>query len=315
MIKLSKTTSLVLKILAAILLLAAALKAKQLLTEPLPGSSIWPHRLFLIIQVEFELLLAVWFLSPLFKKAAWLAAASLFSLFSAITLYKALTGAQSCGCFGSVRVNPWLTLLLIDLPAVILLLRFRPAISCPIWPPNPKSLLREFTSPLPPPMHIAAAALLTLLLLAASAPILAIYEPPRVTSVYEVLEPETWLGKELPILNNIDIAPRLKEGVSLIILYHYDCPDCEKAIPQYEQMARDFAANTDFPKIALIEVPPYGPLPVTQSSPCLLGRLDTSKQWFVTTPTVILTTDAVVKNAWQSSTPDLNTLLGSLATD
>jgi hypothetical protein len=42
-----------------------------------------------------------------------------------ITLYKAITGAASCGCFGSVQVNPWITLFAIDLPALLALSIFR----------------------------------------------------------------------------------------------------------------------------------------------------------------------------------------------
>ncbi|MHC4477380.1 MAG: hypothetical protein ACYTEL_17165 [Planctomycetota bacterium] len=44
----------------------------------------------------------------MFKKAAWLAALLCFSLFSFITLSNGLTGAASCGCFGSVHLNPWI---------------------------------------------------------------------------------------------------------------------------------------------------------------------------------------------------------------
>jgi hypothetical protein len=64
-----------------------------------------------------ELALSVWLLSGLFKKGAWLAALVCFSFVSMITHYKAVTGAASCGCFGSVQANPWITLFTIGLPA------------------------------------------------------------------------------------------------------------------------------------------------------------------------------------------------------
>jgi hypothetical protein len=38
-----------------------------------------------------------------------------FPLFSTTTLHKAITGAESRGRFGSVHVNPWITLVAIDL--------------------------------------------------------------------------------------------------------------------------------------------------------------------------------------------------------
>lgn len=59
-----------------------------------------------------------------------------------ITPYKDLTGTASCGCFGTVHVNPWLTLFAIDLPAVIVLGLFRPpSVLASLTP-----LLRSLTS-------------------------------------------------------------------------------------------------------------------------------------------------------------------------
>ena len=116
----------IMKLLGVLLIIAAVLKGCQLLTVPMANNDIWSYRPFLILTVEFELALAIWLLSGLFKKAAWLAVLSCFALFSVITFYKAITGYASCGCFGSVHVNPWITLLAIDLHAVIALSIFRP---------------------------------------------------------------------------------------------------------------------------------------------------------------------------------------------
>ena len=111
--------------LAAILLAAAGLKAYQLATEPVGGKDIFSFRWSLIAQVEFEILLGVWLLSGLFKRPAWLAALACFAFFCCATLYKALSGAVSCGCFGKIEVSPWYTLVL-DVCAVFALLVFPP---------------------------------------------------------------------------------------------------------------------------------------------------------------------------------------------
>jgi len=115
-----------LKALGLLLLTAAVLKGHELLTVPVANGGLWMWRPFLIFQVEFELALGFWLLSGVFKRLAWLATLLCFGLFCCVTLYKALTGAASCGCFGTVHVNPWLTLLAIDLPAVVALTLFRP---------------------------------------------------------------------------------------------------------------------------------------------------------------------------------------------
>jgi hypothetical protein len=104
-------------VLALVLLIAAGLKAHQLVTEPVPNKDIFTYRWAMIMQVEFEIVLGLWLLSGLGKRLSWLTAVACFSVFSAVALYKGLLGEASCGCFGSVRVNPWYTFLF-DVAAV-----------------------------------------------------------------------------------------------------------------------------------------------------------------------------------------------------
>jgi hypothetical protein len=236
-----------------------------------------------------------------------------------ITFYKGITGAASCGCFGSVHVNPWITLFAIDLPAVIALAVSRPGLSLPPVlsflrkQESIRILIRTFLTPLPSAPLFAITACLGLGILGVTIPILALNEPANVTSSYEVLEPETWVGKELPILEHIDIAETLKKGTWLVLLYHYDCPDCGWAIPMYERMARDLAGNEDFLRIALIAIPPYGRGPVSENCPCTLGKLNETKEWLVTTPAVALLTGGRVRSAWEEKAPDLDAIIQKMA--
>lgn len=287
----------VLKLLGILLLAAAVLKGWHLLTTPVANNDVWTSRLFLITQVEFELALGIWFLSSLFKKAAWLTGLVCFSVFSVIALYKGISGAESCGCFGKIHVNPWITLLAIDLPAVISLGLFQP------------NLKEKFLTPLPSPARFATIYGLLVVVLGASTAVLAFNQPEKVTVSYEVLEPKEWVGKTLPIIDHIDIAQQLQQGMWVVMIYHYDCPHCAEAIPRYERMARDLAGNGNFLKIALIEVPPYGNSPVSQNSPCFRGRMDNSKAWFVTTPAVAFMIDGQVRATWEEEAPDFKTIL------
>ncbi|NIT59612.1 MAG: hypothetical protein GWN00_26355 [Aliifodinibius sp.] len=295
-----------LKALAALLIVSGVLKGWQLLTEPVANNSIWTWRPFMVLQVDFELALGIWLLSGLFKKAAWLAVISCFSLFSSVTLYKGITGAESCGCFGTVHVNPWITLFAFDIPSVIALLVFRPVLSLKRKAESMRILIQEFITPLPSISRFASTTCLVLLILGITTPILALNKPAKITASYEVLEPETWVAKKLPILEYIDIGKQLRKGNWLVLLYHHDCPDCAVAIPKYEQMASDFAGNEDFLRIALIEVPPYAQGQISGNSACVPGRLAAVKQWFVTTPAVALLTDGKVTSAWEAKAPDLD---------
>ena len=108
-------------VLGLLLLTAAALKGWQLATEPTAEKGLLTSRWSLIVGVEAEFLLALWLLSGLYRQAAWRAALGCFGIFTCITLYKAMSGEGSCGCFGRVQINPWYTLV-IDLGAIGLLL-------------------------------------------------------------------------------------------------------------------------------------------------------------------------------------------------
>jgi len=144
-------------------------------------------------------------------------------------------------------------------------------------------------------------------------------EPAKSTSSCEVLEPESWIGKELPILDYIDIGEKLRKGNWLVLFYHYDCPDCVAAIEKlnktrYEiQDARYSTGHLTVElNIAFIEVPPYGKDQVIAGSPCVSGRLADVKEWFVTTPAVVLLTDGQVKQSWQKKLPEIDVVLENI---
>ena len=273
--------------------------------------------------------LGIWLFSGVFKPLAWLAGLACFSLFCCVTLYKALSGAASCGCFGTVHVDPWITLFAVDLPAATVLAFLRPpgvfiALGC-VWTvairvfrlswrsvgrshSHVSTIPRRALAPLMSTRALITTAAVAIIM-GISTPILALNKPAQATAKYEVLEPETWVGRELPVLEYIDIAETLRTGTWLVLLYHYDCPDCGWAIPMYEQMARDLEGNEDFLRIALIAVPPSGRGPVSLDSPCTLGRLADVKQWFVTTPAVGLICGGRVLASWEAGAPDFEEVL------
>lgn len=312
----------VLKGLGLLLVVAAVLKGHELLTVPVANQDIWSSRAFLIFQVEFELALGIWLLSGVFKPLAWLAGVACFTLFCGVALYKALTGAASCGCFGTVHVNPWITLFAIDLPAAILLLVLRPK---SVFGSLGRSwsltlrLLHLFrraghratrrshshagaivgrvvarTASIRSVVTMAAIAVV----LGATTPILALNAPAKATAKYEVLEPETWVGKELPILEHIDIADQLRTGNWLVVLVHHDCPHCRREVPMIERMIRKQGGSDGFPTLALIELAPYSARSPWYGTSSANGRLANCKVWLVETPVAVLLEATKVKAEW-----------------
>jgi hypothetical protein len=268
----SAANNILLRLLGILLLVSAGLKGHELLTVPAAGADLRSNRRFLIFQVELELALGIWLLSGVFKRAAWLAALGCFGVFCAVTLYKGLAGFGSCGCFGRVHVSPWVTLFAVDVPAVVLLGVFRPSMD---W----RRMRRpgHWLEPMPNGAVMGAVLLLGLSAVGGTSPVLILKEPPAVTSAYEVLEPSDWVGREMPILEHIDIGEQLKEGNWLVVLYHHDCPSCTEALPKIEAMARELAGNEEFLRFALVEVPPYGNENMEKHTHVNMGEMDTKK--------------------------------------
>ncbi|MDO5554492.1 MAG: hypothetical protein Q4G68_12100 [Planctomycetia bacterium] len=96
--------------IAVLLLFAAGMKAWQLATVPLLGEGLLHARWFNIAVVEFEIAFACWLLMGLLPKLTRWATIALFTTFAGVSLYKAVSGEASCGCFGAVTVNPWWTM-------------------------------------------------------------------------------------------------------------------------------------------------------------------------------------------------------------
>jgi hypothetical protein len=92
-------------LIAAVLLIAAALKGHQLASEPMLGHGLLDSRWLLIGVVEFELFFGLWLLAGIWPKRTCAAALGCFTLFTCVSLYKALSGYATCGCFGRVPVN------------------------------------------------------------------------------------------------------------------------------------------------------------------------------------------------------------------
>lgn len=301
----------IMTITGVVLLAAAVLKGHQLLTEPIISDSFWESWEFFLIQIPLELGLGIWLVSGLFRKGGWLVALISFAVFIAVTLHKGLTGAASCGCFGVVHVNPWITLFSMDVPIFVALLIFRP-IGQKLLPP-----------PWPTAKHFWAVAIPTAILLAITVPVLVFNRPPEITDRHIVVradkadevdenkdDAEEWF-----MFEHIDIADQLRSKIAVVVLYHHECSDCEEVIPHYENLCQELAGNEGALVVAFVEIPPYGPdedSPISPETECLTGRLDSSKKWYIKTPLVVLTAEGRKVKTWEMQTPSLDEILESV---
>jgi hypothetical protein len=101
------------------------LKIHGLLFDSTAPESVLSSPRIQIATIEVELLLGGWLLSGWSMRAAWAVSLVFFGILANASLYLALAGQTSCGCFGRVSVSPWVTFA-IDIVAMAALVFFRP---------------------------------------------------------------------------------------------------------------------------------------------------------------------------------------------
>lgn len=323
MYSMKTANKIVMFIAGALLIVASTLKSHQLLTEPILSKGFWESWLFFVIQIPLEIGLGIWLVSGLFRKAGWLLGTIAFAGFICVTSYKWISGEASCGCFGVVQVKPWITLVTIDIPIFLLLAIFRPKGEKLLPPPWPSA------------KHFFGVAIPTFIILGTLVPVLVFNKPPDVTDKYEVIKPQTWpMGSNLdpnnpvnrwPLLAHIDIADKISKGFVVAFLYHWDCPDCRKAIPNFEKINQTLMGSEGssfeilgvaFIEAPNIEAPHYGPAEenlVKSDRGYLSGRLDESKTWYLRTPLIVLLKNGVVVHYWHQEPPNQEQIVEQIA--
>jgi len=291
-----------------VVMAAAGLKAQQALDEIGLGG-----RWLRAGEISVEVGLGLWLVIGGFRRAAWWTTLGCFCCFVCIALYKSLSGAESCGCFGAVKVNPRYTLVL-DIGIVAALLWARGG--------HPRSKVPDAEiggvrrKPRRWPFgEIPRASLAAALGLVAGVGVW--YFQPRATQAgvsglehagkWLVLAPEKWLANRFPLVGEIDIGPQLARGQWIVVLYHADCDTCRKAIPVYaalEAGSRNLESGRgrEDPgtRVCYVEMPPYANAaddPLRGIEGIIRGRLSDRHEWFATTPVVVEMSDGLIVRA------------------
>jgi hypothetical protein len=118
--------------LGTLLIAAAIMKAYGLNSDASPVESPFSSPRLQVATIQAELILGLWLLGGYWLPFAWRAAILLFAAFSGASVYLALIGQRSCGCFGKVEISPWITAAF-DIFAVGALLSTRPALPARIY--------------------------------------------------------------------------------------------------------------------------------------------------------------------------------------
>ncbi len=288
-------------LVVGVLLAAAVLKTHQLLTEPILGKGFLYSRWILIGLVELEFFFGLWILTGRAAQLTWRLATMCFVLFACVSAYKAIGGEASCGCFGRLQVNPWITMTF-DLAMLAALLALPPAESN-----APGHMVRI-------PLRVFATVVVAIGLPALVA--MTYFWPPTASPAngvtiagdnWVIAEPQRWPGKRFPLLDQIDVGERLAAGRWLLVFYHPGCPQCEELIDRYRNWQQARVAGAESAKVAFIEVPDAEQSHSIDFSGtrCLLGSLDRSRRWFVPTPTILVLQEGTVRTVAQQEGPAL----------
>jgi hypothetical protein len=291
--------------LGLLLLTAAGLKAYQLATEPVAGTGLLDSRWLLMATVEFELLFGLWLLANVWPHPTWAVALICFGLFTCVSLYKALSGHHSCGCFGSVPVNPWYSVTL-DFAIVCSLLRWRPNGQEPAFTAQFRDL----------PLRSAAVLVIWFSLGVPVALAVVSYTPTILNKDgiivgdgnLVILEPHAWVGSRFPLLSYIEdssasvkpgsrpLRERLGEGEWFVVLYRHGCPRCREILDHYKRnVEQDRRGTEQGISVAVVEMPS-----VAQAATpdwCEVGKLRGGYRWFMKAPIAIRLRNGVVESS------------------
>jgi len=240
----------------------------------------------IILVVQLELLVAAWLVSGWRPKFATRSAAVLFSTFAGFSLIIALAGRETCGCFGSVPVSPWITFSL-DMLLVGVLLTL----------PVGKLTGLLITSP-----RVLCTLAIYLLLAAFSLGYMLTHRPLAggddsiidTSTGLVILEPDQWVGESFPLQSFITPEVDFSAGETWVLLYHHDCPACRRKLDEYQSRAQ----GTPGARLVVVEVPPFGPAR-RGSENTIPARLAGDIEWFIQTPTEIQLVDGVVRDVRQ----------------
>lgn len=269
-------------IVGGLLLVASVTKAASVFPTRPPvlaaTSGLWDTNLFYpLVGAQFALgawLLAAGFNPPFLRTATGLC----FLVFSAISASSAMQGISSCGCFGAVAINPWITAS-VDIALAIALLASRVAV-----PLDEQTSLCRF---------IKRPALVSFCMYAViwyASWHVATAAQPRAVDIANaniIAEPRQLLGHEFPLIHSTDIGPRLTHGHWFVVLVRRSCKKCNEIIHRWQRSSR-----VDARRLVFIDIDQTRGLDRPRSG--VWGALIDGSRWEAETPIAVELVDGTV---------------------
>lgn len=244
----------------------------------------------LLVIAQIEILLACLLIAGVLPQITVKLTGVLFLIFILFSLYRAISGEESCGCFGALTVSPWVTLILNSLCLVGLY-----SLSSRHHARIPKGR----TVPALTAYFLIAFSSLAWPAFASSDPTLeTLVEGPGVSHLQGMilLEPEQWVGQPFPLTNSLKSdqeLPSIDQDNWIILFHHHDCPKCNESRPRYASLGQTKE------NILLVEVPPFGSTGSLKVTDCLTANLSADQEWFIQAPIEVRLKNGIVDSASQ----------------
>lgn len=260
------------------------------------------------IAVEFIVAGVMVLLPPL---ARWVGIAML-TTFVPVLIGDLMLGASSCGCFGAVEVNPWVTLVMdvTFLFVLVVLGRGEPRLALTGDLPTPKvliagawslvSVIVAFGLPAQAPGTVTGGV--------DEASVEGGTKPQLPSDGYYLPQYDEWIGRQFSQVAVaswiVDLPENIDVGTQYVIFFRKDCEHCHQLMELF------FSESLPAPTIA-VAVPERDGFPTENLQPfvcsgCELAELPAGIDWFLQTPVLVRLADGIVECAAEveATTPE-----------
>jgi hypothetical protein len=261
------------------------------------------------ISVELAVVGVMWLLPSLARPLGL----AMLGAFMPILIGDVAMGASSCGCFGSLQVSPWVSLVL-DVSfflGILILGRYSPALQ---WRPSLPAGRVVMAGIWTVAAFVVGFLPVTRAESKAEVPVaeasVVVADPAADASAlpqdgYYVPDLDSWVGQrfsDLDIARWIQGLPEdLEEGIDYLLFYRKDCEHCHELVQVY------FTGPLDIPTVA-VAIPDRAGWPDTQlpfeCDECRLSELPAGVDWFFQTPVLVRLNEGVVACASETSAAD-----------
>ena len=287
--------------LAGLLLVAAILKYLNLFNSPSRFSI--GLKVGVIALAVVEITVAFFILANgQWRGSLGLVILALFAFFLGASGSAAFSGQQSCGCFGSIRVD---SRLIASLDAVVVAILSALKIN-QIGKHRPLALICLFFGMVAMPVAGAWALRFeqrTQLQQETLMEAISVGGSPagmRDSGGAVLLSPRLWVGHPFPLTRYLKATEPIMQGEWHVVLFRHDCEECLKRLPGFKSEAISDTSAGARVRWIFIELPPYGTAAgadsMSESKDWLLRRLPLTRDWIVETPTVCVIVDGTVNS-------------------